>query len=132
MAPVNLTDPSWTVRQGQALWRPNKEAPEIAGELLVAFNHRGSAFLQFTKTPLPFVIAHRSPGKWQIESALKKKSYRGPGRPPSRISWFILLERLEKGTNLTNSAWSWHTDPDGSWQMENKRSGERLEGFLQP
>src|SRR5690242_18775520 len=33
---VNFSEPGWTVRQGQAVWRPQREAPEIAGELLVA------------------------------------------------------------------------------------------------
>jgi len=36
LPPVNLSDPRWTLQQGQAVWRSQLNAPEIAGELLVA------------------------------------------------------------------------------------------------
>src|SRR6185503_6749264 len=32
LPPVNLSEPGWTLRQGQALWRSKRDAPEIAGE----------------------------------------------------------------------------------------------------
>src|SRR5213593_2130154 len=55
LAPANLSEPGWRIREGQAVWRPKIEAPEIAGELLVATHPNGQTFLQFTKTPLPLV-----------------------------------------------------------------------------
>ena len=33
---TNLSEPGWNVRQGQAIWRRETGAPEIAGELLVS------------------------------------------------------------------------------------------------
>src|SRR5258708_3062502 len=33
---VNLKEPGWTVREGQAVWRRDRKAPEIAGDILVA------------------------------------------------------------------------------------------------
>src|SRR2546422_5254946 len=53
LAPANLSEPGWTMREGQAVWRPKTEGPEIAGELLVAIHRTGETYLQFTKTPLP-------------------------------------------------------------------------------
>src|SRR5439155_15039375 len=52
---VNLAEPGWTVHEGQAIWRPKRDAPEIAGEILVATHQDGRALVQFTKTPFPFV-----------------------------------------------------------------------------
>ena len=54
--------------EGQAVWRPKIEAPEIAGELLVATHRNGETFLQFTKTPLPFVVARITTNRWLIEN----------------------------------------------------------------
>src|SRR5438552_18881541 len=78
LPPVDLSAPGWTVRQGQALWRPKKNAPEIAGELLVA-QRDGQAFVQFTKTPFPFVIAQASTNGWQLELPTQNKRYGGHG-----------------------------------------------------
>src|SRR3954454_11899974 len=36
MHPVNLKEPGWTLREGQAVWKRNRNATEIAGEVLVA------------------------------------------------------------------------------------------------
>ncbi|MDB6023749.1 MAG: hypothetical protein JWQ04_3606 [Pedosphaera sp.] len=48
LPPADLSEAGWTVRQGQAVWRSKKSAPEIAGELLVATNYDGRALVQFT------------------------------------------------------------------------------------
>src|SRR3954468_18100353 len=66
LAPVDLKEPGWIVREGQAIWRRNKEAPEIAGELLVA-TRDGMRFIQFTKTPFPMIVARSTTNRWQIE-----------------------------------------------------------------
>src|SRR5881296_2669342 len=66
LSPANLSGPGWTIREGQAVWRPKTEAPEIAGELLVATHRNGETFLQFTKTPLAFVVARITTNRWHI------------------------------------------------------------------
>src|SRR2546421_166697 len=48
---ANLRDPGWTVREGQAVWKSKRGASDIAGEILVATQPDGRAFVQFTKTP---------------------------------------------------------------------------------
>src|SRR6266436_5715904 len=83
MAPANLSAPGWTIRQGQAVWRPKTEAPEIAGELLVATHRNGQTFLQFTKTPLPFVVARITTNRWRIEFVVDHREFTGHGQPPS-------------------------------------------------
>jgi len=34
LPPVSLSEPGWTIRQGQAVWRRYHDTPDIAGELL--------------------------------------------------------------------------------------------------
>src|SRR6266513_1380446 len=64
LPPANLSEPGWIVREGQAVWRPKKGAPEIAGEIMVATQNNGRTFVQFTKTPFPFVIARTETNSW--------------------------------------------------------------------
>jgi len=123
---VNLSEPGWTIRQGQAVWQPGPKSPEIAGELLLATQANGSTFVQFTKTPFPFAIAQTTSNGWQIEFPPQNKRYAGPGKPPARISWFQLSNALT-GKPLARG-WTWR-DSGTSWQLKDS-SGESLEGYF--
>lgn len=128
---VNLSEPGWSTRQGQAVWRTQKDAPEIAGELVVATNPDGRSFLQFSKTPLPFVVAQTTAKSWQIHFyAPKNKTYSGPGKPPTRLIW-LYLPRCLAGSPPPKS-WSWQKLENNGWRLENQSTGESLEGFLNP
>jgi len=81
LPPVNLSEPGWTIHEGQAVWRSKKDAPEIAGELLVAVNPDGRSFVQFTKTPLPFIVAQTTINSWQIHFVPNNRTY--SARTPS-------------------------------------------------
>lgn len=130
MPKVNLSEPGWTIRQGQAIWRPKREGPEIAGELLLATKPDGNAFAQFTKTPFPFAVAQLSPKEWQIEFPPQNRRYAAPsGHPPARIVWFQLI-KAETGKPVT-PPWSWN-DSGGNWRLTNASSGESLEGYFTP
>jgi hypothetical protein len=124
---VNLSEPGWNVRQGQAIWRPKKDAPEIAGELLAATRADGSAFVQFTKTPFPFAVAQMSPRGWQIEFPPQNKHFAAPGSPPARIIWFQLADAL-LGKQMAKG-WAWQNS-ETNWQLKNSASGESLEGYF--
>ncbi|MDB6017538.1 MAG: hypothetical protein JWR19_2027 [Pedosphaera sp.] len=128
--PVNLAAPGWTTRQGQAVWRPKKEGPEIAGELLVATRPDGASFVQFTKTPLPFVVAQTTSNSWQIHIVLNNKTYSGNGTPPARLLW-LHLPRCLSGSPPPKF-WQWQLLGDDSWRLSNQRTGEFLEGYLSP
>ena len=123
---VNLSEPGWDIRQGQAVWQPARKSPEIAGELLLATHANGSTFVQFTKTPFPFAIAQTTSNGWQIEFPPQNRRYTGPGKPPGRIVWFQLCNALT-GKPLARG-WTW-LDSGTSWQLKNS-SGESLEGYL--
>ena len=125
---VSLTEPGWTVRQGQAIWHPKREGPEIAGELLVATRTNGTALVQFTKTPFPLVVAQQTRSSWEIEFPTEKKKYSAPGHPPGRLIWFWLVQALT-GESLPKNIFCRHDQK--SWHLENRVTGESLEGYFQ-
>ena len=128
--PVNLAEPGWHVRQGQAIWRPNRQAPEIAGELLVATRPDGNAFLQFSKNPFPFVVARMRPDEWRIEFLQPHKTYTGHGALPARLIWLQLANWLEG--NALPKVYSHQESSTNHWRLENHNTGEVLEGYLKP
>jgi hypothetical protein len=130
LPPLDLGQPGWQVRQGQATWQTGRHAPEIAGELLVATGPRGEGFIQFTKTPLPFVVAQIAAGSWQIEFSAENRRYSGRGTPPSRLGWFQLLNCLRG--EAPGSNWKCEPGAAGHWRIKNESTGEIFEGYLVP
>ena len=155
LPPVNLSEPGWTLRQGQAVWKAKREAPDLAGELLLATHPDGRALLQFTKTPLPFVTVQLSGESWQIEFPPQQRRFAGTERPPARLLWVHLAESLSPpwpettaGANHSNAtsprlrdnrsrqplpeALHFERTDEHSWTLENRDSGESISGFLNP
>ena len=130
LPPVNLSEGGWTTREGQAVWRAKHGAPEIAGELVVATNPDGRSFVQFTKTPLPFLAAQSTSNSWQLHSIPNNKTYSGHGKPPVRAVW-LWLPRCLVGDRPPKPL-SWRLLENNGWQLENLSSGEFLEGYLTP
>lgn len=130
LAPVNLSLPGWVIREGQVVWRPKIAAPEIAGELLVATHRNGEAYLQFTKTPLPFVVARITTNRWHIEFVAEHREFSGRGQPPAQLGWLQLARCLT--TAALPSKWHWEAFPENRWRLENRATGEVFEGFLTP
>lgn len=133
---ANLSEPGWTVQQGQAVWhrtptRAGSQAQagpsDIAGDLILATRTDGSAFIQFSKG-LPLMIAQSTPGHWQIQVPTQNQRYTGHGKPPSRIIWFQLADALA-GKPLAKG-WTWNNNSGTNWRLVNRSSGESLEGFL--
>src|SRR5437868_9433457 len=126
-APMDFSAPDWVVRQGQAVWKPARNAEGVAGELLVAMNPDGRSVVQFTKT-LPFLTAQRNATGWQIEIVPRHKFYSGRGKPPVRLIWLHLPEALASHGGTKD--FSFTINPDGGWRLERLASGESLEGYL--
>ena len=126
MAPVNLQEPGWTVRQGQAVWKL-PSGHDIAGDVLVATAQGNRSFVQFTKTPFPILVGQSSDNHWQVEIPAEKKFYTGPGAPPTRLIW-LYLPRALLGQPLPRG-WSWRQTQD-DWRLENPKTGEAIEGFF--
>jgi hypothetical protein len=131
LPPVNLSEPGWVVRQGQAVWRTKRDASDVAGELILATNPDGRSFLQFTKTPLPFVVEQLTSNSWQIEIVPENRTISGRGAPPKQLRAWIYLPRCLAGSPPPKS-WSWKQLENNGWRLENPATGESLEGFLNP
>ena len=127
---VNLTEPGWRIQRGQAIWRREASAPDVAGELLVATHPDGRACIEFTKTPLPFLIAQVDPRGWSIRWVLEDRQYSGRGKPPKRLLWLHLPGQLRG--DPADAGMRFRSIPPDRWELENLRTAERLEGYLQP
>jgi len=129
LPPADLHAPGWEIRQGQALWKPRRDADGIAGELLVAFQKDKRSLVQFSKTPFPIVTAGIGPNSWELEIPTQGKRYSHRGAPPGRVIWFQLLKAI--ASEQLPKPWTW-TAPDGEgrWTLRNGTSGESLEGYF--
>ncbi len=124
------TGSDWHVLQGQAIWKPRKKMPEIGGDLVMAVDTNGRCLLEFSKTPMTLVRTQMTPEHWLIDFPPRDISFSGSHRPPMRFLWLQLWPALS-GRTLPEPL-SFQRKPDGGWRLENKSSGETLEGFLGP
>lgn len=127
---ADFSVPGWHVQQGQAVWKPSQNRPELAGDLLFATNATGNFFVQFSKIPFPLATAQISDDQWQIEFGADRFSWQGHGTPPDRFVWFQLPRAL-LGASL-NGNWQFKNVATNSWHLENPRTGETLEGEFFP
>lgn len=128
---TDLSAPGWRVREGQAVWRPAKAKPDLAGELLVASHPSGQSYVQFAKPPFQLVTAHQTGERWQITFGANDRTFSGRGKPPHRFIWLHLPACLNSH-QPPPSGWRFQSEAAGRWRFENRATGERLEGYLKP
>ena len=126
LPPVNLKEPGWTIRQGQAVWYTAK-GQEFAGDVLVGTKGQERSVVQFTKTPFTLVMAQISDHHWQVEFPPQHRHYSGHGQGPTRVIWLYLPRALSNGS--LPEKFKWHQDQQG-WRLENTANGEFLEGYF--
>jgi len=126
----NLSGPGWRVQQGQALWRPGRPYPELGGEVMVATHEDGRCVMQFLKTPIPMVLAQNSSTNWLIQFPPRRMSFAGRNPPPTHFAWLYLHAALA-GESLPDVL-HFVRKADGGWKLENVKTGESLEGYLEP
>ena len=130
LPPADFSAPGWHLQQGQAIWKPAHNRSEIAGDLLFATNASGNYFVQLTKDPFPLATAESVGGRWQIEFGADEHSWRGRGEPPARLVWFQLPRAL-LGEKIFGN-WHFEIVTTNSWRLENRQTGESLEGGFFP
>ena len=118
----------WTLRSGQAVWRLAAGADEVAGEILWAGDGPEGYLLEFSKPALPLVRVVRRGAAWEV-SAPGRGRRAGRGAPP-RLGWFVLAHYLAGGPVAVPWA-AGREDEGGGWWVENARTGERIEGYLE-
>jgi hypothetical protein len=130
LPPVDFSAPGWGVRSGQAVWKPAADRAELTGDLVLATNASGDFFVQLLKTPFPLVTAQEVQGSWQIEFGANEHHWQGHGTPPARFVWFQLPVALAGGS--PGSHWQLEVAREGSFKLENRSTGESLEGVFFP
>lgn len=143
--PIDMSQPGWQVRQGQAVWRPQANAPELSGELLWASHADGRFLLQFLKTPITLIEAQATRDAWRISFPAQGKILSGPRRrsPSQRLGWLHLAAALQrrgvaqgwKFTASNDRRDADQRDRDGrssvkAWKFSNARTGEMIEGYF--
>lgn len=129
LPPADLNAGGWSVRHGQAIWKPNQFRPELAGELLLATNVNGDCLIEFTKTPFVLATARQSGDLWLAQIGGGRHEWQGHGAGPRLFSWFELPHVL--AGEKSSPSWRF-TQTNGTWRLENWRNGEWLEGVLPP
>lgn len=128
-APIDTSAPGWEMRQGQAVWKPGADKPEIAGDVVLSTHAAsGTAHIIFSKT-LPIVSGRLGSGAWSIDFAPENKSYSGHGDPPKRIVWLQMLRALEG--SKSPERWKVIHPSTDYIALEDLDSGERLEVHFQ-
>lgn len=130
LPPVDISGPGWVTRHGQAVWHPRPNAPELAGELLLATNRQGDFVLSFSKPPMDLVMARRAGAVWRIEFPAEKRHFGGHGKATVRMLWLHLPPALA-GETLPG-ALRFEQDDAGGWRLGNPGMGETIAGFLTP
>jgi hypothetical protein len=75
-------------------------------------------------------LAQTTKTNWLITFPSQRIGFSGRGRPPQRFPWLYLAAALA-GEKLPEQI-LFARKPDGGWRLENRRTGERMEGFLSP
>jgi hypothetical protein len=130
ISPVNLAEPGWRVRQGQAVWQMPGKRPELAGDLTLALNADGRCFVEFAKVPFPLVRAKCGDLRWEIEFPPQRLFFAGGGLPPKRLAWLHVCRGL--AGKEVRAPWHFQRRADGSWRLDNTRNKESVEGYLEP
>jgi hypothetical protein len=128
---VDLSQPGWVVRHGQAIWKPTRSSPEIAGDILVAIAVDERSFVQFSKTPFPILVAQTMQRRWTIDFIPQRRSLRGTGAAPARFLWPYIANALLRGVPPPAN-WTQISLEGSRWKFSNTSSGETIEGFLTP
>lgn len=132
LSPISLRAEGWTSREVPAVWQRSSKAPEIAGDLLVAFHADGTRYIQFSKGGLPILSARASKEGWVLNSSLRKGTFGGRSSPPNSILWFQVPTVPNPSPSAIKPPWVMETTESGGWILRHQRSGERLEGLGAP
>jgi hypothetical protein len=127
LPPIQLSDPGWEVRKGQAVWQAERHGTGIAGDLILAVHPDQRGLAQFTKAPFPLAQARIEAERWELTLPQRKRAFSGTLPPPEHVVWFALIAAFTDEPLPFN--WSLHLPAPERWRLENHRTGEFLEGY---
>ncbi|MSU35475.1 MAG: hypothetical protein EXS36_10240 [Pedosphaera sp.] len=101
----------WRVQECQALWRPGRGMPEVAGDLVMASHEDSRCLIQFSKTPMTLMSVQTTSPDWLIQFPPRRMNFTGHRQPPVRFAWLYLHAALA-GKQLPSS-FRFERQPDG-------------------
>lgn len=119
----------WQTQTGQAVWQARRHTPPLAGELVLVRRANGDFLLQFSKSPLTLVEATRVGKRWRVAFPGQSRQFRGSGAGTPRLLWLWLPVALEGGALPADVTFTRQAD---HWRLVHARTGETLEGYLNP
>lgn len=119
----------WRVQQGQAVWQPRANIPEIAGDVVMAKDDQGRALVEFSKPPITMMTAQFDGRRWLIRFPPQDLGFTGRGAYSKRFLWLLLPGALE-GKPMPAGITFERQDGEG-WVLKNTRSGEMVKGYLE-
>lgn len=130
MPKIDLSEPQWDVRNGQALWKQPSGGMQLTGDLLVAENPRGDMYISLTKSLIPIFMARTWERTWSIDFVARGQSHQGRGKPPSRrFVWFALPDILQGQAPPP----PWTVTRKGSqYRIADVRTGEEILVVIEP
>lgn len=126
---VNLSEPGWVIREGQAAWKKSPTSAEVRGKLLVALNADGRNVVQFDAVSGEVVRAQSTTNYWQAQLPGRAEVLTGRGKTPQRILWLQLPEGL-LGNSAEETEWLMNRERGKPWRFYHDVTGESLEGTL--
>jgi hypothetical protein len=127
---VDFSEPGWQVHHGQAVWKPSRRRPELAGEYMLARHPDGRWLVEFSKMPIPLVVARMARDTWTLDLLASRRRFHGHGPPPPRSAWLVLPAVLDGAS--APAGWTFQTLDSGGWTLADSQTGESLQGYLLP
>lgn len=127
---IDLGGQGWEVRQAQAIWQREAEAPELVVDLIVAEEADGRVYLQVSKDVFPLVNVLLDGERWWIESPPEDRRFGGRGRVPVQSVWPQLAGVI--AGHGTGRGWTWEGDLVESGNLRHLRRGESAEVVFFP
>jgi len=110
------TGPGWHVQEGQALWRPGREYPELGGDLVLASNEDGCCLIQFAKTPMTLVSAQTTRTNWLLQFPPQRMEFSGRGPGPTALPGFICTRPWPENRSRNHFVLSANRTAAGGWK----------------
>ena len=127
---LDLDSPGWRVRTGQALWAAEGGDRPIAGDIVIALNEDGGAWIDFSTSSVPVFQARISGDYWWIDMFLKDKHWSGRGDPPARFVWFAVIDAVFESEPPRN--WEAAVTAFNEWTISKPGDGEFVRLILDP
>lgn len=127
---MDLSDPGWVVREGQAVWHRKGADAGIPGRLQVAMHWDGRSVVTFTTPSGDSAVAQIRTNGWQVRAPGAARFVTGRGPLPEWSLWLQLPDGL-LGNSAIVTDWTMARERGQPWRFYNDVIGESIDGTLE-